>query len=206
VPRRAKVEAERTRARILASALSLFAKKGFDRTTFTDIASRLKMTKGAVYWHFESKEALLVALVDEMLSKFARETESLMPKEELTFPAVAEMMVGNAERIIDDPKGKAFFMLMFTQVKWGEASMQKTREELLSRRHDSPYHTFMRAVENDMAAGRVVPGADAKSVAASCVAVWDGLVRARIDGMLECDLATTLRRAYAAVWASIKAE
>ena len=51
--RRTKEEAERTRTRILASALSLFAKKGYEHTTFTDIAARLKMTKGAVYWHFD---------------------------------------------------------------------------------------------------------------------------------------------------------
>ena len=50
--RRTKEEAAKTRARILASALSLFAKKGYVHTTFTDIAARLKMTKGAVYWHF----------------------------------------------------------------------------------------------------------------------------------------------------------
>ena len=68
--RRAKQDAERTRAQILASALSLFAEKGYEHTTFTDIAARLKMTKGAVYWHFESKQNLLIALVDEMLEKF----------------------------------------------------------------------------------------------------------------------------------------
>ena len=56
--RKTKVEAERTRARILASALALFVRKGYEHTTFTDIAARLKMTKGAVYWHFATKEAL----------------------------------------------------------------------------------------------------------------------------------------------------
>ncbi|MBQ6914751.1 MAG: TetR family transcriptional regulator, partial [Kiritimatiellae bacterium] len=47
-------DALKTRTRILASALSLFARKGYDHTTFNDIAARLKLTKGAVYWHFES--------------------------------------------------------------------------------------------------------------------------------------------------------
>ena len=50
--RRRKEDAEKTRRKILASALSLFVKKGYERTTFNDIAARLKMTKGAVYWHF----------------------------------------------------------------------------------------------------------------------------------------------------------
>ena len=130
--RKRKEDAQRTRTRILASALSLFAKKGYEHTTFTDIAARLKMTKGAVYWHFESKEALLIALVDEMLEKFSRQTEAIMPKDELTFRAVADMMVENARLVVDDARGRAFFMLMRTQIRWGEESMHGVREELLT--------------------------------------------------------------------------
>ena len=47
MPRKAKAEAEKTRARIMASALALFAKKGYERTTFTDIAARLKRAGAA---------------------------------------------------------------------------------------------------------------------------------------------------------------
>ena len=79
--RRAKEEAERTRTRILASALALFAKKGYAQTTFTDIAARLKLTKGAVYWHFASKEALLLALIDDMVARFGRLFAAAMPPE-----------------------------------------------------------------------------------------------------------------------------
>ena len=64
MPRKAKEEAEKTRARILASALDLFTKKGYEHTTFTDVAAKLKLTKGAVYWYFATKEELLIALVE----------------------------------------------------------------------------------------------------------------------------------------------
>ena len=126
--RRTKEEAERTRTRIMASALALFAKKGYDRTTFNDIAARLNLTKGAVYWHFESKEALLMALLDEMLAKFRRQIAALLPPGEtsfegLSFPVVADMMVRNAVQIIGDAKGTAFFLLIHEQVKWADASM-----------------------------------------------------------------------------------
>ena len=50
--KKTKEEAEKTRRRILASALVLFSRRGYDRTTFNDIAARLKLTKGAIYWHF----------------------------------------------------------------------------------------------------------------------------------------------------------
>ena len=203
MPRRVQKEAERTRRRILASALSFFVKKGYEHTTFTDIASRLGMTKGAVYWHFKSKTALLMALVDEMREKFSRQAEELMPKDGLTFPAVAEMMVANAERILDDAKGKAYFMLMLTQIRWGDDSMSRVREYLLSRSKNGPYHTFIRAIENDKAAGRVREDVNSVAVASACVSVWDGLVRGQIDRLLECDLAAALRNSYAAFWKSI---
>jgi len=202
--RKTKVEAEKTRTRIMASALSLFAKKGYENTTFTDIAARLKMTKGAVYWHFESKEKLLVALVGEMCAKFQRQLDELMPKSGLSFPVVAETMISNAERIVSDPKGAEFFMLMKTQVKWGSDSMDKTREQLLSGATNGPYQSFIRAIETDIAEGRVRKEVNPIAVASVSLSIWDGLVRSKIEKFLQCDLAETLRRSYDAMWNSIK--
>lgn len=202
--RKTKEEAEKTRAKIMASALSLFVRKGYEHTTLNDVAARLKLTKGAVYWHFANKEALLVALVKEMLIKFQRQLNELMPREELSFPVVTEMMISNAERIVTDPKGAEFFMLMQTQVRWGADSMTRTREQLLSRDVAGPYHTLVRALENDLAAGRVRKGVDPVAVASVGMSIWNGLVRSKIERFLECDLASTMRKAYQSMWNSIK--
>ena len=207
--RRTKEEAERTRTRILASALSLFAKKGYVHTTFTDIAERLKMTKGAVYWHFESKQALLMALLDEMLAKFRRQILELLPPGEtsfegLSFPVVADMMVRNAVRIIGDSKGTAFFLLIHEQVQWADASMEGVRVDLLSNQRFGPWAAFKQAVENDVREGRVRADIDPVQVASVCISIWDGLVHSRIARLLQCDMEDTLRKAYDAVWASIR--
>ena len=201
--RRTKEDAQKTRTRILASALSLFVKKGYEHTTFTDIAARLKLTKGAVYWHFATKEALLVALVNEMLEKFHRQMDALRDESGLTFPKVAEAMAANAERLVEDPKGAAFFLLMHTQIRWGADSMTKTREQLLSGDTNGPYHYFIRAVKNDIAEGRVRPDVDPTAIASVSLSIWNGLVRSKIEKFLQCDLGTTLRKAYAAMWQSI---
>ncbi len=208
--RRAKQDAEKTRTRILASALALFARKGYEHTTFTDIAARLKMTKGAVYWHFESKQALLLALVDEMLTKFHRQISELLPQGEdsfasLSFPVVADMMVRNAMQIIGDVKGTAFFLLVHEQIKWADASMADFRNDLLRNPRFGPWAAFKTAVENDVRAGRARANADAVQAATVCMAIWDGLVHSRIAGVLQCDLETTLRKSYAAVWSAIAA-
>ena len=204
MPRRTKEDAQRTRERILTSALALFCKKGYAHTTFTDIATRLKLTKGAVYWHFDSKEKLLIELVRLALEKFRRQIEALTHAGELTFPAVAEMMVQNAEQVIADPKDTAFFRLMKCQIRWGDDSMTAVRQNLLTNIQFGPKEAFKKAVANDIAAGRIPPTADAEQVATVALALWDGLVQARIDRFLACDMAETLRHAYGAVWEGLR--
>ena len=202
--RKSKEDAQKTRSRILASALSLFAKKGYEHTTFTDIAARLKLTKGAVYWHFDSKEDLLVALVDLALEKFRRQLLELMPDGELTFPVVGDMMVRNAEQLVEDPRGTAFFKLMKCQIKWGDASMASVRADLLTNERFGPKHAFVRALKNDILAGRVDPSVNVEEISASCLALWEGLIQSKIDHSLECDLRSTLEHAFAAIWENIR--
>ena len=202
--RKSKIEAEKTRERVLASALSLFAKKGYEHTTFTDIAARLKMTKGAVYWHFDSKEALVVELVRLALEKFRRQLSTVTPEGELTFPAVAEMMVKNADGVVNDPKGRAFFQLMHGQIKWADESMASVRDQLLKDKDVGPRAAFQKALENDIAAGRIRKDVNTVAVSSAAIALWDGLVKARLDDFLECDLATTLTNFYDGMWRSMK--
>ncbi|MGM0216769.1 TetR/AcrR family transcriptional regulator [Enterococcus sp. AZ109] len=53
--------------KILEAAKRLFLEKGYDRTTIQDIVNELEgLTKGAVYYHFKSKEEIMNALEDKM--------------------------------------------------------------------------------------------------------------------------------------------
>jgi TetR/AcrR family acrAB operon transcriptional repressor len=51
------------REQLLASARKLFVKKGFRATTTDEIARNAKLTKGALYFHFKSKEDIFLELV-----------------------------------------------------------------------------------------------------------------------------------------------
>ncbi|MBU4603719.1 MAG: TetR family transcriptional regulator, partial [Proteobacteria bacterium] len=51
--RKTNEQAQETRRKILAGALNVFSEKGFSRSTLGDIAKRIGMTRGAVYWHFK---------------------------------------------------------------------------------------------------------------------------------------------------------
>ncbi|MEV6113641.1 ScbR family autoregulator-binding transcription factor [Streptomyces sp. NPDC052109] len=56
--------AVRTRKQVLDTAAELFAERGYAGTSVVDIAERVGMTKGAVYFHFKNKEAMAVAVVE----------------------------------------------------------------------------------------------------------------------------------------------
>jgi AcrR family transcriptional regulator len=51
-----------TRERILDVAQDLFTHQGYDKTSLRDIAERLKITKAALYYYFQRKEDILIAL------------------------------------------------------------------------------------------------------------------------------------------------
>jgi AcrR family transcriptional regulator len=57
-----------TRQEILDTALELFADQGYDKTSLREIAERVGVTKAALYYHFRSKEDILVALVEPVAS------------------------------------------------------------------------------------------------------------------------------------------
>ncbi|MDW5323817.1 TetR family transcriptional regulator [Plantactinospora sp. KLBMP9567] len=57
-----------TRSRILRTALDLFGAQGYQRTSLRQIADRLGLTKAGILYHFPSKEHLLVALAEPLVS------------------------------------------------------------------------------------------------------------------------------------------
>jgi AcrR family transcriptional regulator len=52
-----------TRKRILTAAYRLFYKKGFTRVSMDSISEAAAVTKRSVYYHFESKDALVAAVL-----------------------------------------------------------------------------------------------------------------------------------------------
>ena len=56
---------------VLAAAVELFASRGFDATSIRDIAAAAQVQPASVYYHYPSKEALLVAIVDRAAAQVA---------------------------------------------------------------------------------------------------------------------------------------
>jgi AcrR family transcriptional regulator len=74
---------EATRRKIITSAVELFNEIGYPATGLGDIIERAELTKGALYYHFDSKESLATAIIEEgsanLVHAFRSITESSAP-------------------------------------------------------------------------------------------------------------------------------
>lgn len=55
-----------TRQRIQDVALELFAEQGYEKTSLREIAEHLDVTKAALYYHFKTKEDILVSIFEDL--------------------------------------------------------------------------------------------------------------------------------------------
>jgi AcrR family transcriptional regulator len=82
--------AARTRVEILEAAITLFSRRGFLATTMADLSRAIRMTPGALYWHFPTKEDLLLAAVEALHQRCRREFEAPL-QEARTLSARAQL-------------------------------------------------------------------------------------------------------------------
>jgi len=55
------------RGRLLVAAARLFKRKGYERTTVRDLASEIGIQSGSLFHHYKSKEAILLAVMEETI-------------------------------------------------------------------------------------------------------------------------------------------
>lgn len=79
-PKTQERKSDETRQQILETALELFRKKGFERTTMRDVARAAKLSLGASYYYFPSKEAIVMAYYDYVQREHRRRAERELPK------------------------------------------------------------------------------------------------------------------------------
>jgi TetR/AcrR family transcriptional regulator, transcriptional repressor for nem operon len=60
-----------TRQRLIAAASRQFARRSYSMVSLDDILAEAELTKGAMYFHFPSKQALALAIIDD-LSEMSR--------------------------------------------------------------------------------------------------------------------------------------
>lgn len=92
----------RTRLLVLTAAAELFALHGFRHTSVQAVADRVRMTKGAVYFHYPTKEALAVAVVEAHYARWPMLLDEVSGRGLGPLETVVRMLEGAALSFRDD--------------------------------------------------------------------------------------------------------
>ena len=67
MPRLSKAAAQERKARIVALAEKRFVQNGYEQTTVDEIVKEIGLAKGTYYYHFDSKEDLMIAVSEKLI-------------------------------------------------------------------------------------------------------------------------------------------
>src|SRR5262245_36187997 len=94
---------ERTRERLLQAAFREVYKMGFQSAGIDTILAATNVTKGALYYHFESKEALGYAIIEEIIATFPRD-RWLLPLQRSKDKDPIDALIGIVQAIPTRPR------------------------------------------------------------------------------------------------------
>ncbi len=181
---------ETTRLKIEAAALSLFARKGLS-VTMDDIAKEAEISKGLIYNHYISKEALITELVRQAVNKSAQAitmTAQTQTDARDTIKMISRIMCEMFSS--HEYMGVEYFMFM---LQVGMSGFEIPAEAYYSKDAPAPAETLAKIIAQGQAEGTVAEG-DAFQLSLIYWAVVQGLCCHAIVGMPVAPLPDMLNR------------
>ena len=155
----------RTRDRILDIALDLFIDKGFDKTSLREIAERLGFSKAALYYHFASKDDILLAL-HYRLHDLGHEALTRLDREETSVTLWRDLLDRFIDQMIANRK-------LFALHERNRAAFEQLHRDGHMSDHDDLEEQFRRVLTDP-----AVPVEDRVRMACCFGAVMSGLLLA----------------------------
>jgi AcrR family transcriptional regulator len=126
---RAEKKAE-TRSRLLEAAATVFARRGMQQASIDEVAEHAGFTKGAVYAHFESKEDLFLAMLDDRFAGHLEEIDRVLASDAEPEDQARAGAANFIDLITSDPEWERLFFEFSAYA----ARNETFRRELVSRR------------------------------------------------------------------------
>lgn len=102
--------------RLARCAFELFAERGFAQVNLDDIAARAGVTKGSLYWHFENKQALVLAACGHYYRQWHRAVQTELAPLVEPRARLRAVLRFSVHSCVIDPRNRLFttgiFMLM----------------------------------------------------------------------------------------------
>ena len=200
--RRTKAEANQTRLKILKAALDLFVAKGYEETTFEDVAQRIRLSKGAVYWHFKTKPDLLAELIVHVSAMNFNPVSQTLPGP-ISLAGLVEHFAGQARLIAIKPTYGKFFRMMMN-LNWTAEKFAPLKFRLQQIESD-----FFLGIRKTLSAlqkkGEVSADADIAAMSLVLGALWIGFMKLQVDQCIKMDFSKAIGLGFDTVISAIKA-
>lgn len=185
--RRTKEEALKTRSRILHAALDIFCDKPYPRVSISEIAQAVNVSKGAVYWHFKSKDELFIQMMDSVHETAKKDFPSQVGEVNTLKDLRAYYKL-----LIAGPKDEELYVkvrkLLLRMNEWPQKVCQ-TLWDFRKAAFEQEKLFVAEVLRKELQSGNVNidVNADPEAVAEAIVAIFNGIGNLRFMEMLEKD-------------------
>jgi AcrR family transcriptional regulator len=162
---------EKIYERILRAAAKCFSQRGFNETTMDEIAKEAGVSKGALYWHFKSKEALFVKLKEQAITKVLQTLKNTFGSSEAFSSKLTKGFQLYFSQLTSEQRRKARLNMEF----WTAAPKIVGLNKMLNEQYDNLMTFLETIVEDAKAKGEIRNDVDSRLLSAILLATMDGL-------------------------------
>lgn len=160
--------AEATRRKIIETAVELFSELGYGETGLADVLQRAGVSKGAFYYHFDSKEAVAKAIIGEFDGRAMAAVEENFDPAAPTLDGIVKSTFAVQALMHRDPTTQVGQMLSQALTQVSSAGSQV---------YSDWTQRFVEMIDSVAAAGGIGPNIDPVDVAE---AIWAGVLGAHL--------------------------
>nr|MBN1229726.1 TetR family transcriptional regulator [Anaerolineae bacterium] len=102
--------AKATRDSIVEAAIALFNQNGYHATSMRDIAREVDIKKPSLYHHFESKEAILLAILETGMTSLIKDVQAIAESDQDCLTKLQQAITRHATLIAENLQGAAVFL------------------------------------------------------------------------------------------------
>ena len=179
---KADVSAER-KQQIYQAAMTCFNRNGYFQTTMDDIVAESGLSKGTLYWYFDSKKELFLALLGDFC--WNPWAGSGMPSSPISAMSATEKLLASLaifrNQLTEMVGFFAFFMEAMAQTSFDEDVRQVTREFY------KPYLKNMDSILQEGIDRGEFQSEDVQATSAVILSMFDGLTLALGTGIIDDD-------------------
>lgn len=189
--RKSPEEAQETRRKLIESALDTMSENSFSSVTMVQIANKIGLSKGAIYWHFKGKDDLLISLIEHYCGKMR---EIVIPQG-MQLDSLSDLRTYYSNKLIrlaQSESCKKMSLLIQREWEWPDQAKEKIvniLKEQLQEEESLLESLFVKLQSENIIREERTP----RELAETFVAIFHGLFSMQMHGCCSVDMERSIQ-------------